>query len=125
MKEYSQDLRRKITDAVERGMSQSEAARVFGVGLSTVKRYVRMKREGGSLAPKKRPGKRPKLDERGKRLLEADLEERPAATIKERCEFLEGLVGVKVSESTLSRMMKKMGWTRETGLWRRTSGTKS
>jgi len=41
MKAYSEDLRRKIVQAIEqRGMSKSQAARLFAVSLSSVKRYV-------------------------------------------------------------------------------------
>jgi transposase len=51
---YSEDLRRKIADAVERGMFKSEeVARLFGVSLSSDQRYVRMVREGRPLSPKK------------------------------------------------------------------------
>jgi transposase len=113
MKAYSEDLRKKITDAVERGMKKSEAARTFGVGLSTVKRYVSMLKESGSLAPKKRPGKRPKIDERARGLLEADLKERPAATLSQRCVFLEWALGIRVSEATLCRSIERLGWTRK------------
>jgi transposase len=52
MNAYSEDLRRKIVEAVERGMPKIEAARAFGVGISSVKRYVATYREGRSLAPK-------------------------------------------------------------------------
>jgi transposase len=38
MKAYSKDLRQKIVDALGRGMSKAQAARIFGVGISTVKR---------------------------------------------------------------------------------------
>jgi transposase len=61
MNAYSEDLRRKIVEAVERGMPKIEAARAFGVGISSVKRYVATYREGRYLAPKKRPGSKPKL----------------------------------------------------------------
>ena len=47
-------------------------------------------REGGSLRPKSCPGEPPKADERARRLLEADLRERPAATLAERHEYLRG-----------------------------------
>ena len=40
MKAYSEDLRLRIVAAVDRGMPRSEAARVFGVGQATVKRYL-------------------------------------------------------------------------------------
>jgi hypothetical protein len=57
-------------------MGKTEAARTFGVALSSVKRYVGVAREGRPLTPKKRPGLRPKIDEQGKRLLQADLAKR-------------------------------------------------
>ncbi len=53
-------------------MGKSEVARTLGVSLSSVKRYVGMAHQGRSLTPKKPPGLRPKIDEQGKRLLQAD-----------------------------------------------------
>ena len=89
MNAYSEDLRKKkIVRALSRGMGKSEAARSFGVSLSSVKRYARMADEGRSLAPKKRPGSKPKLDDGARRLLESDMEERPAATLLQRREYL-------------------------------------
>src|SRR5215217_8617772 len=89
MDAYSEDLRKKIVEAVEkRGMKKSEAARLFGVSLSSVKRYVRKFRQGSSLSPGKAPGQSPKIDECASRLLEADLKERPFAKLRQRCEYL-------------------------------------
>lgn len=42
MRPYSEDLRTRIVAAVEDGMTKSEAARLFGVSLSSVKRYCRL-----------------------------------------------------------------------------------
>jgi transposase len=78
MDTYSLELRKKIVEAKERDVPTVEVARTFGVGLSCVKRYAATAREGRSLAPKRRPGSKPKLDEGARKLLEADLEERPA-----------------------------------------------
>jgi transposase len=118
---YSEDLRKKIVEATERGTPNTEVARAFGVGLSSVKRYVATAREGRSLAPKRRPGSKPKLDERATKLLEADLEERPAAILPERREFLERVAGVRVSDSTVSRMLRRLGWSRKKDRWERLS----
>jgi transposase len=50
MNAYSEDLRKKVVEAViERQMPKTEAAGLFGVSLSSVKRYVGMAREGRSL----------------------------------------------------------------------------
>jgi transposase len=121
MNAYSEDLRKKILEATERGTPNTEVARAFGVGVSSVKRYVATAREGRSLAPKRRPGSKPKLDERATKLLEADLEERPAAILPERREFLERVAGVRVSDSTVSRMLRRLGWSRKKDRWERLS----
>jgi transposase len=131
MNAYSKDLRNKIVEALRRGgRGKSEAARSFGVSLSSVKRYARMAQEGRPLAPKKRPGSRPKIDEGARRegarrLLESDMEERPAATLPQRREYLQKVAGVKVSESTVSRMLKRMGWSRKKDRWVRARETSS
>jgi transposase len=81
--------------------------------------------EGRPLAPKKRPGLKPKLGGAAERLLEGDLEEHPAATLRQRCEFLQRACGVTVSESTVSRALKRMGWSRKKDRWERRSATSS
>lgn len=123
MNPYSEDLRKKIVQALLRGMGKSEAARTFSVSLSSVKRYAKMADEGCSLAPKKRPGSKPKTGEDAKRLLEADLEERPAATLADRREYLHKVANVRVSESTVSRMLKRLGFSRKKGRWERMNAT--
>jgi transposase len=125
MKAYSTDLRKKILDAVDRGMPKSVAARTFGVSRASVKRYAAARREGRALTPKKHPGSRPKLDERARKILEADVEERPAITLEQRCRFLKQMVGVSVSESTLSRLLRKMGFSPKDGVWVRVKETSS
>ena len=114
MNAYSGDLRKKIVEALEeRGMPKAEAARTFRAGISSLKRYVATARAGKSLAPKKRPGSKQKLEQGARRLLEADLKKRPAATLPQRREFLGRVAGVEVSESTVSRMLKRLGWSRK------------
>ena len=118
MRAYSEDLRKKVVQAVKRGMKKSEAAYTFGLSLSSLKRYVGAACEGRSLRPKKRPGMRPKIDNNGRKLLEADLQERPAATLSQRRQFLERVVaGIRVSESTISRVLKRLGWSRKKDRW--------
>ena len=124
MDAYSEDLRSKIVQAVqERRMNQSEAARAFGVSRSSVKRYVNAVRQGRSLSPGKAPGKKPALDEKARKLLEADVEERPFTTLKHRQEYLREVAGISVSESTLSRTIRSMGFGRKKGRWVRVSET--
>ena len=125
MNAYSEDLRQKIVQALRRGTTKSEAARAFGVSRSSVKRYAKLAEEGRPLAPKKRPGSKPKMGEDARRLLEADLRGRPTATLAHRGEFLGKVAGVRVSDSTVSRMLKRLGWSRKKDRWERWSATSS
>jgi transposase len=115
MKAYSEDLRQKIVSATERGMPKAQAARTFGVGISTVKCYATKAQKGEPLEPGKAPGKRPKMGERVGKLLEEDLKERPFATLQERCEYVEAVSGVSVSRSTMCRAIARIGSTRKKG----------
>ena len=115
MKAYSKDLRQKIVDALGRGMPKAQAARTFGVGISTVKRYATKAQRGEPLEPGKAPGKRPKMDERVGKLLEEDLKERPFVTLRQRCDYVEAISGVCVSRSTMCRAIAKIGSTRKKG----------
>jgi transposase len=115
MRGYSEDLRRRIVSAVERGMSKAQAARTFSVSLSSVKRYVNKAQRGEPLAPKKRPGSAPKLDEKTMKLLEEDLKERPYATLQERRDYMEAMTGLSVSRSTMCRAIARIGSTRKKG----------
>ncbi len=125
MKAYSVDLRRKIVEAVTTGTPKARAARSFGVGLSTVKRYASRAERGEGLAPRKPPGKRRKLEGAAERLLERDLEERPAATLPQRRELLARVAGVEVSDSTVSRTLRRMGFSRKKDRLERRSATSS
>ncbi len=115
MSGYSVDLRRRIVSAAEHGMSKAQAARTFSVSLSSVKRYVNKAKKGESLAPKKRPGSTPKLDEKATKLLENDLRERPYLTLRDRCEYIELMTGLSVSRSTMCRAIARIGPTRKKG----------
>ncbi len=115
MNAYSEDLREKIIEALRRGRGKSEAARTFCLSLSSVKRYAKLAEEGRSLTPKKRPGSKPKLDERASKLLEEDIKERPFITLQQRCEYLRTIASLEVSRSTVCRAIKRMNSTRKKG----------
>jgi transposase len=124
MKAYSEDLRKKVVEAVQqRGTSKSEAARLFSISLSSVKRYTRLADRGAPLAPRKGGGRPPIADDAMRKLLEEDVRARPSATIKERRRFLESFAGKSVSEPTLRRLLKRMGFSRKKELWGRWNET--
>ena len=113
MRAYSLDLREKIIESVKKGVPKSETARRFGVDRATVKRYCKQLHERGTLQPRKAPGKRPKLEEKARKLLAKDLEERPWATHSQRAEFLFAVLGLKVSEATVCRAVGRLHRSRK------------
>ena len=123
MKPYSEDLRARIVKAVQEGMSKSGAARLFGVSLSSVKRYVRIARRGKSLKPGKGGGRPPKADGTMRKLLEGDVKERPAATVPQRRRFLQSATGKALSDSTVGRLLKRMGFSQKNAVWGRWNET--
>lgn len=125
MKPYSEDLRRKIVAAVEGGMPKTEAARLFEVSLSSVKRYCRLAAHEEPLAPRKGGGRPPKANAAVARLLEEDVSRRPYAAAWERADFLRGASGVALSASTVRRLLRKLGFSQKNGAWARASATSS
>jgi transposase len=113
MKPYSEDLCTRIIRAVQEGMSKSEAARIFGVSLSSVKRYARIASWGESLKPRKGGGRPPKTDKTTEKLLKEDVKERPAATVSERRRLLEHTTGKALSDSNVLRLLKRIGFSQK------------
>jgi len=113
MRAYSKDLRLKVLDAVDRGMARKEVARIFGLSLPSIKRWLRRRRESGDVEPSPIPGppaiKGAMLEE----WLPSQLENEPDLTLKEHCEAFEEALGVRVSTATMSRRISRLpegGW---------------
>jgi len=110
MRQYSADLRERLLRAIDAGLGQAEAARLFGVGTTTIKRWKRQRRETGTLAPKPRPGRTPLIGPAQRTALEAQVRAAPDATLAEHCATWERERGVRVSEATMSRALARLGW---------------
>ena len=115
MSAYSLDLREKIVESVKKGVPKAETARRFGVDRATVKRYCKQLDERGTLEPGKAPGRAPKLDQKARKLLVEDLQERPWATHAQRAEYLLAVCGVRVSEATVCRTLRRLWHSRKKG----------
>jgi transposase len=126
MKTYSRDLREKMLTAVDRGMPRKEAVTVFGVSSATLKRWLRWRRETGDVEPKRRPGMRPRIDAttEERQALWEQLEENPDATLEEHRGRWEREHGAKVGVSTMSRAIRRLGWTYKQRRWEPPSATR-
>jgi transposase len=68
MNAYSKDLRLRVLAAVDRGIPRKEVADLFGVSLSSIKRWLRRRHETGDVDTYEIPG-RPSV--KGKALRES------------------------------------------------------
>jgi transposase len=125
MSAYSLDLRLKVLDAVDRGIPRKEVVRTSGVSMPTLERYLRRRRQSAGLAPGRSPDRTPSIcasvEER--RALWKQLEENNEATLERHCELWKTKRKVKVSISTVSRSVRKLGWTFKKSLWEPPSET--
>lgn len=115
MKAYSNDLRRKIVAAYERGhRSQREIAELFGVSPATVRNFVRRKRERGAPDQLPRGGGAPALiNDEARAELRRLIASAPDATLEEAREHLAREVGVSVGLSAVCRARSKLGLPRK------------
>ena len=65
------------------------------------------------------------MNESTRVLLEEDVKERPAATVSQRRRFLEHITAKSLSDTTLRRLMKRLGFSQKNGRWGRWNETSS
>ena len=111
MRAYSTDLKERLVRAVANGQPMREAARRFGVAVTTVKRAVVQERETGSLEHQPIPGRPRAISGEQEAMLRARLEAVPDATVLEHGAWWVEHTGQAVSEVTMWRAMRRLGWT--------------
>jgi transposase len=124
MRAYSTDLKERLVRAVAHGLPMREVARRFEVAVTTVKRAVVQERETGSLARKPIPG-RPRAISRGQEaILLARLQAAPDATVLEHCAWWAEQYAQQLSEATMWRTLRRLGWTHKKSHWQPASATR-
>lgn len=124
---YSKELRLRAVEAVERGIPRKDVVETFSISLTTLKRWLRKRRDGEDLSPGTSTGRKRRilatLEE--KQALWQQLEENDDATLEHHCQLWEAKRGVRVSPSAMSRAIRhKLGWTYKKRRWRPPSETK-
>ncbi|WP_236600803.1 hypothetical protein [Ktedonobacter sp. SOSP1-85] len=120
MKAYSQDFRERVLRAVDLGRPRAEIVQLFGISLATLKRYSKQQREKGHVRPRAIPGRLPKKQAQLEAGLTPQLQEHNDATLEHHCAMWEQTHGERVSRWTMSRAIKRLGWTRKksrSGQW--------
>src|SRR5437762_5928562 len=113
MKAYSVDVREKVLRAVDQGYPREEIVKLLGVSRATIKRYVKQRRETGTVAPKVIPGRPPKKLGPLQAELVAQLQAHNDLSLEDQCRLWEQSHGVQVSTATMSRAIKRLAWTRK------------
>lgn len=104
-------LRKRIVEAYLSGLSgtYAETGRMFGVGAATVNRLLRRYRETGSVERARRGGNYPaKID---LSWLRQHAESEPNARLLDRVAVWAAESGILVTPQSMSRAMRKIGWT--------------
>ncbi len=113
MRAYSEDLRERVVRAVAIGTPRDEVAATFAVSVPTITRWLRLKRETGSLAPRPVPGPVAVKTDALVAALPERLAEHADATLAEQCAWWREQAGQEASVSTMSRAIAALGWIRK------------
>ena len=112
MKPYSQDLRDRVVQDVDRGAcSQTEAAVKYSVSLSFVQKLMKRVRDIGSTAAKLATGGVKRRLAEAQKLIRAEVKHNPDVTLNALCEQVEAELGVWSDDSMMSRELKRLGIT--------------
>lgn len=111
MKQYSTDRRERLLGAIDAGLPVAEAARLFGICASTIRRWRQRQHRTGSVAPRPRPGRTPRIGATQATALQAQVAALPDATLAQHCARWEAEQGVRVSVATMSRVIRRLGIT--------------
>jgi len=117
VKAYSLDMRERVLQAVDKGYPREEIIKLFGISRSTLKRYLKQRRETGNVSVRPIPGRPSKKFAPLQAGLTAQLQEYPDATLEFHCQLWEQEHGVRVSTTTMGRAIRRMGWTRKKRRW--------
>ena len=109
---YSQDLRDRVIDAVEKGgMSCRAASRRFGVSESSSIKWLQCYRKTGQRTPVGTGGHRPSVLAPHLGFIEAVRHDKPDITLQGLCDRLMAERGVKADTSMMSRFFRRQGIT--------------
>ncbi|MBA2755229.1 MAG: hypothetical protein H0U40_12335 [Chloroflexia bacterium] len=108
---YPAELHTRTVAAVEGGLAQVEVARRFTVNPRTVRRSLTQQRQTGDLAPRRSPGRTPRIGPAQAGAMRGQVAAHPDVTLEDHCELWAEAQGVAVSIATMSRVLRGFGIT--------------
>ena len=111
---YPVKLRKRVVQAYLEGKgTQQEIADIFGIGVRTLRRFIRRNEEQGDLERDPSPGRTPILDEQDRQRIRSWIEAKPDIELKDLCSTVAQEMGKVVSESTMYRVCQRLGFRRK------------
>ena len=112
---YPIALRRKMLERYKKGgITQLELCEIFGVHLSSFKRWLQRERKGEDLLPRTITNdKKPKIDTRGLKTIKTIIQNNPCITLRELSEIYYKKHKVKAGTSVFFRACKKLNLRRK------------
>lgn len=110
---YSQDLRVRVLEALDGGMSKMQAHQAFRVSRSTMDDWLLLREQTGGLTPKARPGRRGRGAIADLATFEAFATRHREATLGQMQAAWEQETGQRLSQMTFSTWLRRLGWTRK------------
>jgi len=113
-KPYSYDLRQKVIQAIQQdGLKKTEASQIFNLSRNTIDLWLKRQAETGDFKaqPHKPPGHNHKITDWGK--FHEFVKAHGDKTQAEMADLWQG----DISARTISRALKKIGFTRKKDLW--------
>jgi transposase len=106
------DLRERVAAAYEAGNgSYEEIAEDFGVAICSVRRWVDLLRETGSVKKRSAPGAAPRIKDCQLVELAQIVEEKPDRSLNELCVIWQERFGVMISKSAMDRSLVRANLT--------------
>ena len=110
-KGYSVDLRARVLESVDEGMSKMTAHVVFRISRPTLDRWIALREHTGSLAPRALPQTR--LPQLQGAAFEEFAQRHAHATLSEMAQAWHEETGVSLTPMSFSRARRGLGWTRK------------
>ena len=101
--------------AVDEGVCRVQIMDLFQVSRATIKRYVKQRRETGTVLPRPIPGRPSKKGVALQMGMQELLEAHPGASQQDYCQWWEAEHGMHVSRASMSRAIHAIGWRRKKG----------
>jgi transposase len=123
-KSLSEDLRVRVIEAVEGGLSRNAAAERFDVAVATAVRWVRAYHDTGAMAPKPKGGDlRSHRIEAYREIILAAIEAKVDITLVEIADMLREKYGAPFAPSTVWRFLDRHSMTVKKNRARQRAGT--